>query len=307
MTRAATTVTADLGSEKPVFVGSSRTDYELEASLARSLWKAPIVQDAGTNMVTRAYVPLGVSPRSCLRSPTNITATAQISLQPVIWSQARPVLIYESPLHVAQALARPLFPAPLVLPPASEFVFMLPSRGRRGCQTEMETLTTNAPAISDTMNPIERLTLPSDYLARRMFLAFSNALDERFEDGMESEFSRTLISLIQTYGNAAVSALEAVLSEEQINAEVAEEALRWLGAVDHQESYKYRLWILQNGLRSPSARIRDAAGLGLAAMDDPGAIPTLQEAIAREQYEEVRQGFQLVLDQLEHTLRCRPS
>jgi hypothetical protein len=122
---------------------------------------------------------------------------------------------------------------------------------------------------------------------------------------MESDFSRAVVSLVNSYGHAAVWAIDNILQSGQASVEVAEEALRWLASVDHPGSYKYRWGIVQKSLRSPSARIRDAAGLGLAAMDDPIAIGALEEAIASETSAEIREGFQLVLNQLIQTARCR--
>lgn len=147
----------------------------------------------------------------------------------------------------------------------------------------------------------------SSLLARRVALIFHAAQEERFEDGIESAFSRALVSMIQTHGNAAIATIEQTVASKDVNTEVAEEALRWIASVDQPESHKYRLWLLQGSLRSPSARIRDAAGLGLAAMDHPSAIPPLQEAITKETSPEVREGLQLVLDQLVQTAQWRSS
>jgi hypothetical protein len=187
---------------------------------------------------------------------------------------------------------------------ASAFMFAVPVMRRRWGTVA----TTGKPTRDvETINMTALALTKSDSLVRRIALAFSMASEERFEDGVESAFSGMLVSMLQTYGSAAVAALESVIKSEETNAEVAAEALHWLGMISHPDSRRYRLWVLQESLRSASARIRDAASLGLAALDDPAAIPSLLDAVQREQYSELRQNLQLVLDQLEQTRRCRNS
>jgi HEAT repeat protein len=88
---------------------------------------------------------------------------------------------------------------------------------------------------------------------------------------------------------------------EQVNAEVASEAMRWLGHIDHPITYRSRLHLLERSLHNSSARVRDGAGLGLASLDDPHAIPYLKQAIEREQYQELRHDLKQVVIQLEST------
>jgi len=112
--------------------------------------------------------------------------------------------------------------------------------------------------------------------------------DEIFEDGIESEFSRGLVGLIKKYGNDALAELAYFIVYEKVSAEVAGEALRWLGLLEHPLSYHWRLWLLERSLRSSSARIRDCAVLGLAFLDDPHAIPYLRRAVDGEPVKELR-------------------
>jgi hypothetical protein len=135
---------------------------------------------------------------------------------------------------------------------------------------------------------------------RRLFAA---ACDEIFEDGMESVFSRGLVSLIKKYGNAAVETVTNFIAGEVVNPEVASEALRWLGHIDDPFTYRNRLLLLERSLWHSSARVRDGAILGLASLDDPSAIPYLEEAIEREQIQELRRYMIQVLDQLKNTQR----
>lgn len=125
--------------------------------------------------------------------------------------------------------------------------------------------------------------------------------EEVFEDGMESEFSKRLVSIIRKYGSAAIEAIAYPILHEEANPEVASEALHWLGHIDHAPTYDHRLRLLEQSLSCSSARVRDSAAVGLAYLDDPRAIPHLKQAIQREQCEELREDMKQVLEQLLET------
>jgi hypothetical protein len=144
-----------------------------------------------------------------------------------------------------------------------------------------------------------------------MAALFAAAKDEYFEDGMESAFSRGLIRLIGEYGEKAVVELAFLILHDQVNAEIAAEALRWLGHMEgpggpaptqlrqDMRSYQRRLWLLERSLFTASARLRDGATLGLASLDDPHAVRYLRRAIAQEPSPELRSDMEQVLAQLE--------
>lgn len=155
-------------------------------------------------------------------------------------------------------------------------------------------------------NSTAQQEVPKD-LDQKMIALFEAAKEQNFEDGMEGEFSKALISLIKEYGVDAIEALAHFIIEEKVNPEVASEALRWLGQIDHPVSYRRRLWLLERSLRCSSARVRDGAALGLAFLDDPHAIPYLKQAIQQEQVSELRVDMEQVLAQLESTHRCHFS
>jgi hypothetical protein len=132
----------------------------------------------------------------------------------------------------------------------------------------------------------------------RVEALFIGAKEEVFEDGMESEFSKGLVSTIREYSDAAMEVVANLIVHEKVNPEVASEVLRWLGNVDHTPTYDKRLWLLERSLHCSSARVRDGATLGLASLDHPHAIPYLEGAIQREQSEELREDMKQVLEQL---------
>ena len=124
---------------------------------------------------------------------------------------------------------------------------------------------------------------------------------ENFADGMESALSRKLHSLIQAHGGEAVGAIGALIKNGLADAESAEEILRQVGYSEDAATHGARLRLLVDSLYSPSPRIRDAASLGIAGMDDPAAINAVEIALANEPTEFIRDSLALVLEQLRET------
>ena len=153
----------------------------------------------------------------------------------------------------------------------------------------------NAAGWGKSFEPAPAIVALEDMLQKLFF----DARDEIFEDGMGSFFSAGLIRIVRDHGVAAVRALERIISAVDVNAEVAEEALRQMGHMDDKRTYRRRLFLLERALESPNARIRDAASIGIEAMDDPAAIESLQRAIDSERHEQLRQNFKDVLTQLQ--------
>jgi hypothetical protein len=138
----------------------------------------------------------------------------------------------------------------------------------------------------------------SQELQQKIDVLFRQWQELRFEDGMENDVSRTLWRLLMTHSTLLVEALASVIVSEHVSPRVAAEALRHLGRFAHAASHRDRLWLLERGLRSKSAVSRDGAGLGLAHLNDPAAIPYLQAAIDREPIASLRDDLQQVLDSL---------
>jgi len=87
---------------------------------------------------------------------------------------------------------------------------------------------------------------------------------EFFEDGMESRFSKGLISAIEKYDVLAIEIISNLILSEKVSPEVASEALRWIGKIEHNATYENRLYLLEQSLKCSSARVRDGAGLGIS-------------------------------------------
>lgn len=154
---------------------------------------------------------------------------------------------------------------------------------------------------------LENATAPQEGQAevkQKIEELFSKFQDEIFEDGMESDFSRELIKLVVKFNEQMIDALTILILQEGVNEEIASDTLRWIGRIEHSASYNKRLWLLERSLFSPSARIRDAAVVSLASLDDPHAIRFIRTAIERETYPELREDLQQVVVQLEGTVQC---
>ena len=128
---------------------------------------------------------------------------------------------------------------------------------------------------------------------------FQSSKEEIFEEGMESNLTRGLSELIEERGSEVIAALTDLRHAEGSNSEIVAEALRWVGRIDHQSSYEARLTLLQRSLEDSSSRVRDAASVALAYLDDRRAVPAIRVAIARETYSELKMDLQHILSQLE--------
>ncbi len=116
-----------------------------------------------------------------------------------------------------------------------------------------------------------------------------------FEDGLENGFTNQLFDALRKYGNTAVEELATVIFLPGINVDAAAQALMFLGRVNHESSYLARSWVLQRGLFSSLDRIRDAAVVGIASLNDPRARESLSKAIERERSSYLREDMGRVL------------
>lgn len=165
---------------------------------------------------------------------------------------------------------------------------------------EGEVATTNiASSTPDaTATTIKTEALSDLQILRTIQGSFRAAARETFEYGMDSEFITQLARQIDDHGHKAVEAIASVILKGQAKAQVIAEALRFLGSIDHEESFRLRFVLLTLSLMNPSRWVRDGASLGLDEMNDPRAIPALESAVARERLPELRKDIAIVLDRL---------
>ena len=174
-----------------------------------------------------------------------------------------------------------------------------PKRSQPGSATAL-----SSPQDQWSASTEPRRERPSAQVIEEVAALLSAATEESFEDGMESALSRGIEQVIRRHGRQAVAELTARIICETTNHEVASELLRWLGRMTHPQTLQARRWLLERTLFCSSPRVRDAAGLGLASLDDPHAILYLRQAIERELCPELREDLRLTLTQLEATARA---
>ena len=126
----------------------------------------------------------------------------------------------------------------------------------------------------------------------------NEARNERFEDGMESRFSERVRKSILSGGSGATSGWVEALTLRDNAYETTEEFLRIIGDMRDERSHGQRREVLTRMLRHGKPGVRDAAGLVLAALDDPSTLPAVKEAIDAETEEWVRRGLRQVAEPL---------
>ena len=129
---------------------------------------------------------------------------------------------------------------------------------------------------------------------------------EVFFDGMESRLSYGLKHLLGVGGIVTIRVIRSLLNSESLNAEEVGEMLRVLGDFEDSVTHCGRLSLLLDCLRSRSSRVRDAASIGIASLDDSSALQEVEAAAKNETLNELRQDLQMVVDQLRAGL-CRHS
>ena len=129
---------------------------------------------------------------------------------------------------------------------------------------------------------------------------FGDAENETFADGMNSVFGKKIQRIILHYGNASIEALDQALHSGHCNIEIAEEALRVVGNMTDGLTHDSRLEFLEYELKSANIRIRNAASIGLEALDDARAIPGIRTAIDCEKNQTLKTSLETVLEQLEN-------
>ncbi len=130
---------------------------------------------------------------------------------------------------------------------------------------------------------------------------FAGARYESFEDGVETDFSRNIVRLVERHPSEAIRALQDLISRNKLDPRLVAEIFRWLGEMEHSISFTKRRALLENNLRHRSPYIRDGAIVGLAYMDDPLSIDALTEALQNEPIPELREYINETLEQLKCT------
>lgn len=143
---------------------------------------------------------------------------------------------------------------------------------------------------------------PVPELVERMLSdIFSSSSEEEFSYGYVSQLAVSLEDFIRRYAVDAIDAIQYYVYQKQIDVDLLVEALHTIGQLQDEITHERRLLLLRSALATSSARIRRAAALGLAYMDDPRAIPALKKALNVESQDSVKVWIEQTLKQLELT------
>jgi len=122
------------------------------------------------------------------------------------------------------------------------------------------------------------------------------------EEEVSDKLTEEVQNLIRRHGDLAVCEFNYLIHNGEMVVELAEFVLRVLGGMNHAITHKYRRWTLKQVLlHSSSPRLRDAANIGLALMDDPESIECLRTAIENEPSAFLRELLAKTLAQFEKT------
>jgi hypothetical protein len=150
-------------------------------------------------------------------------------------------------------------------------------------------------------------TQPDIDLAAEMALLFHFGGAESefrgFRGGYDSDFSERLVRFITKYGNPAVAALHQQIDQSTDSPTVVEEAVKHIGHMLDEVTRAARLKLLIDCLHHPHHYVRDAATTGLAAIEDPAAIPALWAAVEREPIEGLKSEMRQVAEMLDEVKR----
>lgn len=155
-----------------------------------------------------------------------------------------------------------------------------------------------ANTASERIPEVTSTSLLNRALARQLSVLLEVAIEERFEDGMDSNLSVGLRVLFRDYTVDFLPVLEERLKKHDISSRTLAEIFYTLGQIGGEETKDWRLATLVDFLRSPSPSVRDAAAVGLAYLDDKRATPYLREAIERETSATLREDLRAVMEQL---------
>ena len=127
------------------------------------------------------------------------------------------------------------------------------------------------------------------------------------DEGWDADFASELNRIIQRFGEAAIEELELELHDGQRGAEIVEEIVFQLGAIEHEPTRNKRFSILGQFLKSDDVRLRHMAALGFAEMNHPLAGDALRQAISLELSARLRRNLIRIIEKLERTQEWHAS
>ena len=184
---------------------------------------------------------------------------------------------------------------------AMAFLLRLAAAGTHGVQHVFweENLATQtvSGALAESSTQFTSL---SPEMKAKLQAVWDGARREIIEDGMSNSVTENLPELIARDFSSVIPALVSAIEMQRTTPIIAAEVLKTLGRLQNPASHALRRWALERALTLTSPFIRDGAGLGLARLADPGAVPYLRRAA--ESDPQTREDLQLVIDELSEAM-----
>ncbi len=161
--------------------------------------------------------------------------------------------------------------------------------------SDAETLERIWPTINASIQPhTVRVRYDRDALTKELHEMFYNN-DEIFEYGMDSNFRTTIHRVIREYGMEAIGRIQDIMRKDDVLEDVKQEALIQIGNSRDDKTHDARLSLLVQALESTDVYIRDAALIGIDALEDPKAIHNLKRAYEKEEVKWFKQYIKEVI------------
>lgn len=125
-----------------------------------------------------------------------------------------------------------------------------------------------------------------------------NAYDQ-LQESEHCDLSETLAAALAQRGLPILSAVEALLNENSLDASLVIEVLRAIGRIDEDVWYADRFRMLQRGLFSKHIAVRHGSILGLSHMDEPHSRPAIELAMRTEQVPWLGRYLTRLIEQLD--------
>jgi hypothetical protein len=170
------------------------------------------------------------------------------------------------------------------------------TQGFRQCFLE-DTAATQliAGALAESSTQVREMT---PEIRAKLEIILNAARHDVIEDGMPNAINQRLPELVNREFETALPALVSAIETGRITPIVAAEVLKELGRLRNRSSHSSRRWVLERALTLASPFIRDGAGLGLARLADPAALPSLRRAVDAEENPQTKADLRLVIDEL---------
>lgn len=147
-----------------------------------------------------------------------------------------------------------------------------------------------ASTVSSPTTPTQASTGPrTDYSAdEKAFVHLLASLRDKWDNDDTTGMEAVLTTFLSRSGGAGIVALAVAAEHERIGPLLLVDVMALLARSQEPDHYNASRWMMRKLLSQSSAAVRYGALCGLLSLEDRGAIPMLQKAIAVEHLSELR-------------------